>query len=74
MTTDGEAEHKVKQIVTDSEREAAEAAQCDRQPIRRQMLGENGRSGKQYMSNVLFHQHFRLIYLQNGLAGKTSGV
>jgi hypothetical protein len=38
------------------------------------MLGENGRSGKQYMSNVLFHQHFRLIYLQNGLAGKTSGV
>jgi hypothetical protein len=54
---DGEAKDKVKQIVTVSEREAAEAAQCDGQPIRRQILGENGTSGKQNMTNMLFHQH-----------------
>ena len=36
LTTDGEAEDKVKQIVTASEREVAEAAHCDWQPIRRQ--------------------------------------
>jgi hypothetical protein len=68
LTTDGEAEDKVNQIVTASEREAAEAAQHNGQTIRGQILEENGRSGKQYLSNVLFHQPLSLIYLQNGLA------
>ena len=47
------------QIVTVSEREVAEAPQDHRQPIRKQIQRESGRSGKEYTSNVLFHQHFR---------------
>ena len=65
---DGEAEDKVRQIVTVSEREAAETAQCDRQPIRRQILAENGTSGKTKYDQCAVSSALLLTYLGYGLA------
>ena len=57
VATEGEAEDKVKHIVTVSFDKVGRSGTIRRSQFRKKILGETGRSGKQYLSSVLWYQH-----------------